>query len=251
MDTQHYLHGVLDKYAAEKIEMHDPRLSEVKSIVKSWGGKNLKNIHLTGANNKRTAINESTDCDLLVSLKDHEVSELPNLYKSLEYEFLNYGIKPSRHTNSIFLESNGLKIEVIPAVFKNGTLNYHCIYYEPIKQILETNVSLHDNHVLDSRHQNEIKLIKIWRRNHQLKFPTLFLELSVLKALNHRSSSSLTENFRTILKHLEENILHDVMVDLANSNHKVSELISIDEKISIKEAAAASLLTESIESVIW
>ena len=251
MKNENYLKDLLERYRLEKIALKDERLVEIRRIVRSWAGNRMNKMLLTGSNEKETAIKGETNGDLLISFKAGSTIPLPGLVDSLECEMIKHGFKAHKHTSSISVEVNGLEIGLMPGIFQRGTLNYHEILLSSKRELKKTNINLHVNNVLDSKRQQEIRLLKIWRNCQQLEFPSLYLELIVIKALRNMGQEDLVQNFISILEFLRDRIVDETVIDPANSDSRISDQLTPLEKEYIRERAKASLEAKSIEEVVW
>jgi hypothetical protein len=84
-------------------------------------------------------------------------------------------------------------------------------------------------------------LIKLWRTQKGLEFPSLYVELAVIKALEGRFLAPLADNVRTVFAYLRDSILTARFVDPANTNNIISDDLTVAEKQAIRAAAVAAL----------
>ncbi|MCE3294914.1 MAG: hypothetical protein K0R65_628 [Crocinitomicaceae bacterium] len=251
MKNENYLQELLHRYHVEKILLKDGRLDEIKRIVRSWAGNRINTMMLTGSNEKETAIKGQSHGDLLISMKPNTGITLHNLVDSLECEVIKHGFRANKNRSSFSVEVNGLEIGLMPGIFQRGTLNYHEILLPEKRELKKTNIKLHVNTVLESKRQNEIRLLKIWRNCQHLEFPGFYLELMVIKALRNTKEQNLVQNFITVLEFLRDNITEETVIDPANSDSLISDQLTHSEKEYIRERAKASLESKTIEEVIW
>ena len=114
----------------------------------------------------------------------------------------------------------------------------------------------HIQDVSQSGRLNEIKLLKIWRSLHNLDFPSVYLEyLLINQILLNRTSNSayLADNFVYILQELSKDVgnpLFTRIVDPANTNNILSDLLNNTEKNQIITRARACL-SLYWTSVLW
>ena len=251
MENENYLNELLERYRVEKIILKDGRLNEIRRIVRSWAGNRINKMVLTGSNEKETSIKGESNGDLLISMKPVTGITLPNLVDSLECEMIKHGFRAHKNTSSFSVEINGLEIGLMPGIFQQGTLNYHEILLSGKRELKKTNINLHVNNVLESKKQQEIKLLKIWRNCQQLEFPSLYLELMVIKALRNQDGGNLMTNFITVLEFLRDAIRDEIVIDPANSDSRISDQLTPSEKEYIRERAKAGLEAKTIGEVIW
>jgi hypothetical protein len=92
-----------------------------------------------------------------------------------------------------------------------------------------------------SGRQAEIRLTKLWRTQKGLEFPSFYLELAVIKALENAWLSPLADNMRTIFAYLRDNLATARFIDPSNTNNTISDDLTVVEKQAIKKAATAAL----------
>ena len=85
-------------------------------------------------------------------------------------------------------------------------------------------------------------LAKIWRNLKGLEFPSIFLELAVMDALNGQSFGRLSSNFKRVLAYFYEDIGSVRLIDPANTANVISDdLTTNEERLSM--SALDSLVT--------
>lgn len=114
----------------------------------------------------------------------------------------------------------------------------------------KTNVARHIQIVLDSRRNEEIRALKIWRRLHGLDFPSIYLELAVIRALRRRRGD-LAANLIRVFEWLESEIRQVPVVDPANTANVISDDLTANEKRAIASRAAWSLQQPYWDRILW
>ena len=105
--------------------------------------------------------------------------------------------------------------------------------------------------VVNSNRTNEIILTKIWRHIHKLDFPSVYLELTVLDALYNKTVNDLANNFWTVLTYIRDNLVDSSVIDPANTNNKISDMLYKYEKEAISTKAKESLGKKTWVEIIW
>jgi hypothetical protein len=252
MENEKYLKNLLESYYVPVISKKDIRLKEIKSLIKNWAGKHFRKLILIGSNEKDTSILGYSELDLLVSLKSKTDKDLVDLKNSLEVKLAKNKYEIISNKDFISIKIEGLNLKIIPAIFQKGTLNYHFVVHPSNNELVSTNFNLHTNHIIDSGKNNEIKLLKIWTKCQQLKFPSNYLDLVVLKALKNNKKEKLFQSFKTVMLYLSTDFLEDEYIDLANSKIHVSDLLSKEEKLSISKKAKEFFDKKlDIDKVVW
>jgi hypothetical protein len=97
----------------------------------------------------------------------------------------------------------------------------------------------HINQVAASGRQNEIRILKLWRDQKRLDFPSFFLELVVIEALPWHVAGTLSNNVWHALEHIKAKIATTRIVDPANTNNVISADLSSAEKATLSIAAGS------------
>jgi len=104
--------------------------------------------------------------------------------------------------------------------------------------------------VVESGRVEEIRVIKIWRNQHGLDFPSFYLELAVIAGLKGRPVGALEGNVYRVLEFLAGEFVETEVRDPANSENVVSGELNRSEREAISAAAYFSLRHLVWEKVI-
>jgi hypothetical protein len=105
--------------------------------------------------------------------------------------------------------------------------------------------------IANSGRQQEICALKIWRERMSLDFPSLYLELVVLRALGSERFGQLADNILAVLRYLSTRFEQAVIPDPANSDNILSSDLSADDKKGIAKAARDALYDENWKKILW
>lgn len=253
-----YLYQILEKYKGRDIQIHSFNISFLKADLKKWAGTCYIEIVNSGSYAKSTAVSNSSDIDLLVSLK-HNCNEnsggLKSCYDSL-HKWLSESYSNVRKQNvSVRVKLGDLEIDITPARKLAGNTNDHNLYVSKKNSVKKTNIKKHISDISLSGRTNEIKLLKIWREINGVDFPSIYLEYLLIKKIlinKPKNIDSLSDNlihtFYELAKY-DENSLFSVLDDPANSNNRLSDLLSVDEKVKIIECAQKTLNEKYWENI--
>lgn len=253
-----YLYQVLEKYKGRDIQTHSFNISFLKEDLRKWAGTCYIEVVNSGSYAKGTAVSNSSDIDLLVSLK-HDCNEnsggLRSCYDSL-HKWLSGSYSNVRKQNvSVRVKLNDLEIDITPARKLAGNTNDHNLYVSKKNSVKKTNIKKHISDISQSGRTNEIKLLKIWREINGLDFPSIYLEYLLIKnVLIHKSKNieSLSDNLNYSFHELAKsngNPLFSVLDDPANSNNRLSDLLGADEKVKIIACARKTASEKYWENV--
>lgn len=210
-------------------------------LLQRWAGNRLVSVHPSGSFMKGTANSSGTDIDLFVSLSDQTNEPLKEIYGKL-FDFMKEnGYAPTRQNVSINLRVNGYSVDLVPAKKQNIYGDDHSLYRRRADTWTKTNMVLHINHVANSGRQNEIRILKLWRDQKRLDFPSFFLELFVIEALPWHILGTFSGNVWRALEYIKANLATARIVDPANTNNIISADLSASEKVKIITTAAMAL----------
>lgn len=109
----------------------------------------------------------------------------------------------------------------------------------------------HISIVKNSGRLEEIILLKIWRKLHNLDFPSIYLELVTIEALRYKNKNQPAANFLSTLDYLKDNFVDKIIKDPANTNNVISDDLYKYEKEDIAKKAKESRNEEYWEKIIW
>jgi predicted nucleotidyltransferase len=226
-----YLRAVINRHRASA-QKHFPHLERLLHV---WAGKNLESIAIAGSHAKNTALRDS-DVDLFLSLSPELPGPMSAIHTSLAAHLHQYSPQPRNVSVRILID--GAKVDLVPGRRREDSTN-HTLWQVRHNTWLQTDITEQIRHVKSSGLIDEILALKIWTRQHALRFPSFVLELSVIQALS--PSHQIAQSFLTLLEYLTQEFPNARLIDPANSNNIVSESLTQDQKASISAAAHQSL----------
>jgi hypothetical protein len=214
----------------------------------------------SGSRAKGTAISLASDVDFLVSLTsgcNENSGGLKGIYSSL-YEKLKKDYSDAQKQNvSVRINVDGLQVDVTPARKQNGLSNYHSLYVSKFDTWKQTNVQKHIADISQSGRTNEIRFLKIWRELSRLEFPSIYLEYLLIGNIlvrKPKGADNLATNVWHVINELAKdtsNPLFTRVVDPANSNNVLSELLSDKEKSAIIAKAKVAAGQGYWQNIVW
>jgi len=224
----------------------------VYQIVKRWAGQQLRKGSYSGSYAKGTAIRGRTDVDIFLSLKSDTSQTLKEIFDGLHSWISQNGYQYARKQNvSVHVVHNSIEVDLVPAIHLGGNTEDHWLYVNKSnRERTKTNVDTHINTVRNSGRINEIILTKIWRKNHNLDFPSFYLELAVIEALKYKRAG-LADHFLAVLDYLSNGFASARFVDPANTNNIISDDLTDVEKSGIASQAGRSRQQQSWGSIVW
>ena len=210
-------------------------------------------IKRSGSREKGTAIKGKSDMDMFVSIFDtNGYFLLRELYDDL-YDYLQKdGLKVRKQNVSIGVVFKGYDIDVVPARKVNSSsyvkqairYNDHYLWSNKKDNRMLTNIQKHIDLVRESGIQNIIILLKIWKYQKQIDFPSIYLEIILIDAFEKYNDFGKTFENKVLyaFDYIYKNIIDKKVVDPSNSTNIISDTLSLAEKQQPKEEAPIKVL---------
>jgi hypothetical protein len=144
----------------------------------------------------------------------------------------------------------GYSVDLVPAKRQSATTTDHSLYRRRADTWTKTNVLQHIAYVIAAKRQQETRILKLWRNQRKLDFPSFYLELTVARALAARPSYSLGDNVSTVFDYLRDSFPSARIVDPANTNNVISDDLTIAEKQKISAAGKVARGTQYWSDIV-
>lgn len=256
-----YLLQILQKYQARDLTSHSIAISQLKTTLQTWASGCFIEIKGSGSRAKGTAISLASDVDYLVSLINgcnQNNGGLEFTYNQLYQYLINAGYQNVRKQNaSLRVNLNSLEIDITPATKQLGNTNDHSIWLSKKGAWKQTNIQKHITDISQSGRTTEIKLLKIWRELNRLDFSSIYLEYLIVSNIllgKSKDSANLGDNVWYVLNELAKdysNPLSARIIDPANSNNILSDLLNQTEKNIIISAAKTASRQSNWHQIVW
>lgn len=240
--TDKYLNNVLAREAVNTSTASPVRgvQAVLQPVLNEWGGLQLRTVQPSGSFAKGTANHSGTDIDLFISLKSDTTNTLKDIYMSLFNKMKAKGYTPKQQNVSINIRVNGYDVDLVPAKHQGGNSEDHSLYRRRADTWTQTNVIKHIATVANAGRLSEARILKLWRDQKQLDFPSFYLELTVIAALSG-ARGPLSQNVWTVFEYLRDKFTNARVVDPANTNNIISDDLSAADRAKIKAAAERAL----------
>lgn len=250
MTADQYLHGILLREAVDA-GPNSPLLgvqTTVMPTLRQWAGDNLIGVYPSGSFKKGTAVRSGTDIDLLLSLSEHTSATLKEFYNNLFDCLTSAGYSPRRQNVSLNIKVSSYSVDLVPAKRQNALSDDHSLYRRKADTWTKTNISTHARTVIGAGRADEIRIVKLWRNQKGLDFPSFYLELSVIRALSARpvpgllsiNLPTLAQRVLGVFDYLRDSFPAARIADPANGNNIISEDLTAQEKAKVSAAAKAA-----------
>jgi hypothetical protein len=213
---------------------------ELTPLITEWANGRLLDMHPSGSYAKGTCNASGTDIDLFISLEPATVETLEEIHNKLFNRLTERGYAPARQNVSINVKVLGQSVDLVPGKLQNYLCADHALYRRRAQSWTKTNVQTHIDHVRNSGMVQEMRVLKLWRDQKGLDFPSFYLELTVMKALAAKHGWSLSDNVWTVLEYLRDSFASARVVDPANTNNVISDDLTVAGTQEITVAARSA-----------
>lgn len=221
-------------------------------LIREWAGNVLLNVHPSGSFLKGTAVLSGTDIDLFISISEICTDTLQDVYEKLFRRLSEKGYLPKKQNVSINIKVGAYSVDLVPAKRQNSNTTDYSLYRRRLGSWTKTNVLIHAAHVIRAARQQETRVVKLWRNQKDIDFPSFYLELAVIKALDgwNSSNTSLESRVQAVFDYLGGSFAEARFIDPANTNNIVSDDLTVAEKKVISSAARAARAEPYWEGVV-
>ena len=204
MDADTYLSNILFRETVDTGPFSPARAVQaaLHPLLSEWGGNVLRSVSPSGSFAKGTAVRSGTDIDLFVSISSDCPDTLSELYTKLCRRLIEKGYAPKQQNVSINIRVGTFDVDLVPAKHQGGNGEYHSLYRRRADTWTQTNVANHISAVANSGRTQEIRIVKLWRNQKHLDFPSFYLELTVLAALSG-ARGTLAQNVWKVFEYLQ------------------------------------------------
>ncbi len=213
---------------------------EVQAFCSAIPGVKLIDVYPTGAFEKGTANKTGVHIDFLASFAPTTPVPTGDLFEALYEVIESEGHETVRRDVSVALMLGDIPVDIVPGRREAMTSDAHEIWLSRFGRPVKTNLTQHILDIRASGRREEIRVLKVWRDQQGLDFPSFNLELSVLAALRRRPAGDLAHNVWTVLGYLESLFAARSILDPANANNILSDQMSPAGKETIRRAAMAA-----------
>ncbi len=197
-------------------------------------------IKYAGSHAKGTMIRESYDLDIVCYFPSTDSRTLKEIREDISAHLSKRYVmqdkaSAERITNLKNISApNGYHIDVVPGKFIEGSKDVflHVAYGE--KERMQTNLKTHIDYIANSGCVDVIRLVKLWNCRNNVDTKTFVLEIFVVKALSEsRNKGNLKAAFLEVLEAMKNQFGTLQLVDPANSNNIVSQIISPSHRVMV------------------
>ncbi|AMM50710.1 MULTISPECIES: hypothetical protein [Hymenobacteraceae] len=239
--------GLLDKYKTKRDKVKD-------ALYEEYGSDIVKIIN-SGSYSKCTAINTKFDLDLCVHFKRDRFNTLKEMHDSV-YNFLNsnykkedddlvkvrkqkvsVGLKFSVDGEDVLFDvTPGRKLASESTSDENDIKLYLNLEDDPSSK--KTNIHKQLDKITGRTNERDtIKLIKVWKFNHDFDLKSFLVELLTMEAFDKAEEvpRGLWARLKMALEFIRDNIKTISLKDPGNSSNNVSDSLTTEAKEELRE----------------
>ena len=211
--------------------------AEIGALCRDIVGDKLLGIHPTGGVEKGTTNATGLSVDLLVSLAPGLDRPVGEIYEAIYAALDARGHELIRRDISVAALMGDIGVDIVPGRREAMTSDVHEFWLSRPQRTVKTNLTQHILDIAASGRREEIRVLKLWREQRELDFPSFYLELTVRAALRQHPKGDLAANVWAVFGYLENLFPARSVVDPANANNIVSDLLTASERGAIRKAA--------------
>ncbi len=253
MSTDAYLQQILNREALDTGIFSPVRgvQATLEPAIREWANRFLIGVSPSGSFAKGTANKSGTDIDLFISLSPETKETLKEIYESLFARMQEKGYSPKRQNVSINVRVGGYDVDLVPGKRQEYFSEDHSLYRRRADTWTKTNIQTHINHVIAAGWLSETRILKLWRDQKGLDFPSFYLELAVIRALSPGFyKSGLAADVWNVFQFLAADFPSARIQDPANTNNVISDDLSAAERGKIKTAAGRALQAKNWNEIV-
>jgi len=250
MTPKEYLENILKGQQLNKKELE--ALSDHREEVESTLREKYSNepsIKYGGSKAKDTMIRESYDLDIICYFPNETDNSLKDIYDGVQNCLASkYLVDPKTSALRIMhIDENKIRtdyhIDVVPGKYTDESKSDAFLYLaKGENQRIKTNLDVHIEHISKSGCRDAIKLAKLWKTRNNIPIKTFVLELMVIQSLkNSQHKDDLEMSLTKLFNVLHEDVIAVQLIDPANTNNVVSDLLSESDRVLIASGAQNSI----------
>jgi hypothetical protein len=263
MKADDYLRKILDSQTFDdgdpELETLRERIAAVKSVLRREFAGSNPSIRQAGSLAKDTMVKESYDGDVTCYFPHEETDpgdSLEATYASVQSVLqVDYYVSPKPSALRIKDKSpetyaTDFHIDVVPGRFvDDDKRDVHLHQNSTEKSYLKTNLQVHIDHVRKSEVRSAIRLAKLWNIRNGVGTKTFVLELLVIKILEQKKTSPLSEQIVHFWTELRDHPSELAVEDPANPGG--NDLKAVMDECRWNLSAVAGSTLAQIEAGGW
>lgn len=204
-------------------------------------GQKLSQIVLSGSLVKGTAIEGTSDLDIVLIFKADAFITIDEMYKDV-INLLKQSFGKVREQNvSIGITIEKKEIDIVPAKRQKALGNLLSLRSNATKSYIETNIIKHIEIVEKSPHKEVIRAFKIWNNQNKFGLNSFLIEMMVIQILKPISFLNLEKKITKILEFIANGITSQSIIDPTKPSNILNNEIDTVLESKMRMAALTAL----------
>ena len=251
MPAELYARGVLGNHASPgSLVVAEMVIQRLMPSISAWANGHQIEVKPSGSVAKGTAVSGCSDVDILISVSSTASETLKQVYEKLFNRLTVDGFAPRRQNVSLGITIEGWKVDVVPAKRRPGWTTEHSLWSHKKQSWRQTDIHKHVEYITSSGRQDEIRLVKVWKKLHNLEFPSFPLEVAVIQSLAGHPYGTLANNFPRVLEYVRDKLPDIQLIDPTKPSNILSDELTTAEKALLASTARQHLQLQW-EQVVW
>lgn len=242
MTPHDYLSGVLIRETVAPVQMATlQRLRDkIEADLRSSFGA-APRFYYGGSYGKGTMLRLAYDLDIVMYFPASERSTLAELFGAVRKELVSRGYVVTPRTVALRLPyEGGFHVDLVPGRAQDNSFRYATLFRNTSPpSTLQTSLKVHIDAVKKSGIGSIVRLLKLWRLQQGIDFPTFALEIAVARAMVGMRKDDLGAATTTVFGYLAGNVGNMRFQDPANTNNEVQ--VTAQQRYSIAAGARRAL----------
>lgn len=252
-DNETYLRNILDDQDLTQNQIEN--LRNLRDTIEQQLNDSLKGSPKTyygGSYKKKTMIKASYDLDIILYWAPDAPYTLQNLYKRVGSVLQkNWKCVKSKRVGWELPFEGDFHIDVIPGKESSKDSQYAYLYNRKTGGRFQTSIKIQINYVQNSRRQDAIRLMKLWKKRKNVPIKTFILEQMVIEGCKALSRNTLEPQLDATFEYIKDNITTKKIFDPANSQNIISNEISIEQKNRIRKLASQAINADKWSQIFY
>ncbi|MFA4974269.1 MAG: hypothetical protein WC683_16805 [bacterium] len=248
-----YLEHLLVKYALRPQDEEAIRRARAQYeglLLGGWEGGNPR-IRYAGSVAKGTAIRVSYDLDMVLYFPAESAMSISECYEAVERRLRSARRRPKRRNVALRVQHPGFHVDIVPGKTLKSDSRYANLYVSGARTTRQTSIEQHVAHVREGGLRDVLQILKLWRVRHKVPIGSFAIELATAEALRGYQDPKLDRRVMRVLEFLRDDFQSARLLDPANSNNIISDLVSLHNKRRVAEIAARGCSEDFWKHVVW
>ncbi len=208
-------------------------------------------IYYAGSYGKNTMLDVYHDLDIVVYYPSSTTKALKDIYWEVYNALDGFYVVRQKNVAIRLPYQSGFVVDVVPGRALDYTFRYANLYRSETNSRLQTSIKVHIETVQQSNLRGTMRLMKLWNVRHDLGLRSFFIELLVARVLRSAGLQGYDDKLLALFRYIVNDIQTVQIVDPANTNNVISDLIPASTKRTVARQAQAAIDAEYWSQVVW